>query len=148
MGSGTFIIEGVKKAAKLPANYLPHKRRKFSCENFSPESPFSQINYKIFSEEALNSWESKNHFLQNLPEIIGFDEDEDMIKYSELNASNALPKNLANSIKWKVTSFSEKKFHNHGINPTGVLVTNPPFGLRIKLSENDKRIFLKTLEII
>ena len=76
----------------------------------------------------------------NCYEDDGFDEDEDMIKYSELNASNALPKNLANSIKWKVTSFSEKKFHNHGINPTGVLVTNPPFGLRIKLSENDKRI--------
>ena len=104
-GSGTFVIEAMQKSAKLPANFLPSRTRRFACENFSDESPFKNVKWNVLREEALDVWESK-HKISDIPIIMGMDIDTEMIDIAKKNSFVALPEKIANSIIWQVADFS------------------------------------------
>ncbi|OUV99282.1 MAG: hypothetical protein CBD16_08410 [Betaproteobacteria bacterium TMED156] len=137
-GSGTFVIEAVKKATGIPANYLPENQRKFSCELFSNDSPFSNVNWQILREEALEAWVNSEKKSKNLPFLTGIDADINMIQNAELNAKLALPKKISNMISWEVGEFAVNNYINRQIPSKGVILTNPPFGLRIELDDDLK----------
>jgi putative N6-adenine-specific DNA methylase len=144
-GSGTFIIEAMQKFAKLPANFLPNKVRNFACENFSSHSPFENVDWKLLRSEALENWSNLNQVIKNMPIVIGRDSSSEMINIAKKNAFHALPEVISNSINWEVTDFSNFDSLNHKNCTSGILVTNPPFGMRIEFDESSKNEFIKQI---
>ncbi|OUT98876.1 MAG: hypothetical protein CBC01_02335 [Betaproteobacteria bacterium TMED41] len=144
-GSGTFVIEAMQKFTQLPCNYTPSRIRKFAFENFSPGSPFNNTNWKVLLQEAHDRWEDKNKIIKNIPLVIGSDSNIKMLEVAKLNAWHALPNKISKSIVWKVNDFLNYNASEKKISSSGILVTNPPFGFRIKLSENEKKIFIEKL---
>ena len=143
-GSGTFVIEAMQKSAKLPANFLPSRTRRFACENFSDESPFKNVKWNVLREEALDVWESK-HKISDIPIIMGMDIDTEMIDIAKKNSFVALPEKIANSIIWQIADFSNIN-ENTRINfSPGILVTNPPFGSRFELDRSSKQKFIEKI---
>ena len=143
-GSGTFVIEAMQKFAKLPANFLPNKIRKFACENFSDSSPFKKIDWKFLREEALDVWADQNK-IADIPQLIGMDVSAEMINISKKNASIALPPKIARSIIWEVVDISTISYVLKKDMSPGILVTNPPLGTRFDFSESSKHKFIKEL---
>jgi putative N6-adenine-specific DNA methylase len=146
-GSGTFIIEAMQKYARLPANFLPTKVRKFACENFSTESPFRKVDWNFLRKEAMKSWEKHDNILEDFPLIIGSDSSREMIDIAKQNASLALPVKISKSIVWEVSDFSNCNIITKKKSTPGVLVTNPPFGMRIEFDEDTKKKFSSMIRL-
>lgn len=144
-GSGTFVIEAMQRIAKLPANYLPNNIRKFSSENFSPDSPFRNVGWKILREEAFESWQNQEKIVNHIPLIVGCDSDIEMIDIAKKNASLALPNCISKLISWEVGDFYKSNFIDRKIFSAGVLVTNPPFGMRIEFGKTSKKEFIEQM---
>ena len=146
-GSGTFVIEAMQKFAKLPANFIPNKVRKFACENFSDASPFKTVEWEVLRNEALDVWQDQDK-IRDFPQVIGTDASAEMIKISKNNASMALPEKIAESIIWEVSDFCDVNTALVQDLSPGILVTNPPFGTRINFIESSKIKFIEELGTI
>ena len=115
-GSGTIPIE----ASMLAMNIAPGIGRKFACNNW----PF--LNRAQWDLELKKAKESIRDI--NLS-IIASDKSPEMIKIAKLNAKNL---NLHKKIRFEIKDF----FEYTQISFESWIVTNPPYGQRLKMREN------------
>lgn len=118
-GSGTFLIEAAMMALQIPPNFY---RPKFGFENWAnfDIDLWSEIIYqaKLKRKKQLNF------------DIIGLDNSQNAIDISNQNINSI---NLNDFITTIYTDF--RKFENKY--STGTIITNPPYGKRIKIDDLD-----------
>ncbi|MCK9328492.1 MAG: class I SAM-dependent RNA methyltransferase [Candidatus Cloacimonetes bacterium] len=121
-GSGTLLCEGLMKYCNIPAGYL----RSNSALAFLPD-----FNLKIWETVK----QTENNKIIELPDnlIYGSDINEDCIEITKNNLSN-LP--YGNQVQLKISRFQDLKEQNNSI-----IVTNPPYGLRIGKTENINKTY-------
>jgi len=123
-GSGTICIE----AGMMACNIAPGLKRHFCSENWGI---ISKDKWKSEKDLARSSVRNEGY------EIIGSDIDEKALEIAKINAKSA-----GADIKFMRSSFDELK----ATEPTGVIITNPPYGARLKESRKihkDLRILRK-----
>ncbi len=112
-GSGTFLIE----AALMALNRAPGLKRHFGFEKLR--------NFDVAAWEALKATAGKNEKISIKSSIYGYDRSGDAIALARKNVA-ALE--LESQIELKQCSFEDSKPPT----PTGILVTNPPYGVRLE----------------
>ena len=119
-GSGTFLIEATMMALNIPPNFY---RTKFGFENWNnfDRDLWSEIIYQAKSKRK-----KKLNF-----KILGLDVSKNAILTSEQNISSI---NLNEHIELITSDFRD--FKNNL--PNGTIITNPPYGERIKIDDLDK----------
>ncbi len=123
-GSGTLIIEAAMIANGIPPGIY---RKKFAFETWKDFDPV--LFEDIYEEESENSAFN--------PKIIGSDNSEIAIRIAKENISNAA---LKRKIDISITPIENYKPPDKN---KGVVITNPPYGERLKKNEINK--FYKTL---
>jgi putative N6-adenine-specific DNA methylase len=123
-GSGTMLIEAAMIAKNIPPNII---RQHFGFETWN------NFNQDLW-EEVLD--EAYNKYIDDCPPIIGSDIDKKIINAAKVNINNI---RLTKCIK--LESLPVEQF----VPPTGpgIVVTNPPYGERLKKSDIDN--FYKTI---
>ena len=120
-GSGTIPIE----AAMIAKNMAPGLNRKFSSEDWP------SIDKKIWDEERKKAKEA----IRNIElKIYGSDIDKDAIKIARINAEAA---GVAEDITFNICDISNVRTSRE----YGVIVTNPPYGIRIGDERDLKRVY-------
>jgi putative N6-adenine-specific DNA methylase len=115
-GSGTLLIEAAMIAMNLPAGQFRKEYGFMKWRDFSPEI------WKQVVEEALE----QQHDTEI--EILGSDISAKNLKAAEVNIRNA---SLHKDIRLKVSDFRDV----HPPEGNGVLISNPPYGERIRVEE-------------
>lgn len=116
-GSGTFPIEGALMARRLP----PGLRRPFLFQTWPS---FREKTWSYLVRKAMEN------SLDRAPRpIIGIDINREAIGTSSENARRA---GVAEDITWETMDFFDFRPRNHSI-PPGLLVLNPPYGLRLEV---------------
>ena len=124
-GSGTLLIEAVSSALKLP----PGLNRSFLFEGWADFD-------KYLWEEEIKIAKSRTYFDRKLPLIIGCEQDKDIAKQAKENIAAAGLKKIINV---QNTHFSELELPNM----KGLIVCNPPYGKRIGVNQDLKRLYLE-----
>lgn len=117
-GSGTIPIE----AALIAANIAPGRLRSFAFEKWKDFAPFLWKRIKNEAEKQIIPFKGK---------IFGHDSDVNAVRYSALNAQNAMVEDFIDIDK---KDFFKDEF---GFND-GIVMINPPYGER--LNEEDEII--------
>ncbi len=115
-GSGTLLIEAAMIAMNLPAGQFRNEYGFMKWKNFSPEL-WNQV-----KAEAIDQQRDIDI------EILGSDISSRNLKAAETNIRNA---SLHKDIKLKVSDFRDI----HPPEGKGILVSNPPYGERIRIDE-------------
>jgi len=116
-GSGTLVIE----AAYIAANIAPGILR--PTFGFHHWNAFDETQWQTLKEEALNK---KQEGLSSIPDIDGYDASSHAIRASITNAEAAGLNRHIHFEKRDITQASPRKASD-----TGVIVVNPPYGVRI-----------------
>ena len=129
-GSGTIVIE----AAMIARNVAPGLKRKFSIVDLDFVSEEQMKELKALAREKKFDWKYN---------IFWFDIDENVLEIAKQNAINAWV--------WDTIVFEKKDFRDFK-NKSWVLLTNPPYWLRLKtnleeLYKSLNNIFLKNPEL-
>jgi putative N6-adenine-specific DNA methylase len=140
-GSGTFLIEAMQMALGLPPGYLPSAPRSFAAERFHPQSPMGAVNWKSLRAEAGEAIARVSRTLAPsavgsaswVPLMQGSDRDPSMIRIAQANATRALPEEAARAITWTATPVAQLR----PIAATGLMLGNPPYGVRLEKSVSE-----------
>lgn len=116
-GSGTLLIE----AALMAANHAPGLGRNYF--GFLGWKQHDPVIWKTLVNEAT---EIADRGMQALPPIVGYDQDGDAISIAISNIERAGLHGKIHVEKREISSFSP-----HAGLPTGLVVTNPPYGERL-----------------
>lgn len=143
-GSGTLLIEALQRAAGLAPGFHPSRVRSFSCEQWGPRSSFGRVPWAGLRQECALAWQSAEEAFGNRSlQIVGRDLDSQAIKAAQANAARALPAGLAEKILWQEADFA----HADAPAPSGLLITNPPYGERLEIvGMDDNRQFSEVLK--
>ena len=128
-GSGTILCEALMSYCNVPAQYL---RKKFGFENLP------DFDKKLWGK-VKSDCDSQ---IKELPDgmIKGSDRDEEMIKVSRENLRR-LP--LGNKVELVRTRFQDAPEFEDGI-----LITNPPYGIRLGTSSKVKELYTELGDFI
>jgi putative N6-adenine-specific DNA methylase len=134
-GSGTLIIETVSRWAGLAPGFHPEEPRRFGFENFGSQSPFGHINMSSLRQACARQWQAASEMI--LPErVVARDLSEALAQTTRRNVDRALPRHLARHIEVSAADFFEATAPAQ----TGLLITNPPYGKRIDLDQDVRRL--------
>jgi len=114
-GSGTIPIEAALIAKKIPPGLFRKEFGFMHWKNFDRKL-YNNIKNEIISEKKINTV------------IAGYDISPEAIAIATENAKNA---GLAKLIRFQELSFE----NSHAPGSSGTLITNPPYGERLKISE-------------
>lgn len=122
-GSGTFVIE----AALMAANAAPGMNRNFTAENWTQLIPRKE--WYACVDEARELVDTSQ-----MPDLQGYDIDEDVIRVARENAKRAGMDKYIHFQQRPVSELSHPKKY-------GFIITNPPYGERLSDKDELKRIY-------
>jgi putative N6-adenine-specific DNA methylase len=119
-GSGTLAIEAAMMAANIPANY---RRAKFGFHNWKD---YDDSLWKIVFDQSVNKINTNPNVLIKANDKIG--------TAMGICRKNATIAGVEQMIEFSTGDFSKVVPNN----PNGVLITNPPYGERVKAEDINK----------
>lgn len=123
-GSGTILLEALLIAGKIAPAL---NRLRFGFEHWQQHIP---VKWQKIRQDALAI--KKDNLSNQLPLLIGFDQDPKAIEFAQKNLTEL---GLANKIIFKQQSFSQFDF-NQKWGDSGFIISNPPYGVRIGEDQN------------
>ena len=141
-GSGTLIIEALSTHLGLASGFHPARPRSFAFEGFAAGSGFQRLPMTALRQECAQRWLQAESV--RLPTITAWDNDARMVKTTQDNLSRALPNKIAQQVQCAEHDF----FNTAAPGAAGMLVTNPPYGVRLNMAEEneDKRRISEVLK--
>jgi putative N6-adenine-specific DNA methylase len=163
-GSGTLLIEAAGLMAGLAPGFHPTNPRRFACEDFNKASPFGRVDFLGLRADCAAAWARATAL--ELPQMVGRDLDERLVRVAKDNAARALPPAISQQLVFEQADFfevtaptacvsaatAEPKTTSpdpSGSEPaaqTSLLITNLPYGKRVQMSEDEPRKLSETLK--
>ena len=133
-GSGTLIIETLSRWAGLAPGFHPAHPRRFAFEQFGSGSPFSRVNMTVLRQACAKAWQAASSL--QLPKVFAKDLSAHLVRTTRENLDRALPAELAAQVRVEEADF----FETPAPDASGLLITNPPYGKRLELDQDVRRL--------
>jgi putative N6-adenine-specific DNA methylase len=148
-GSGTLLIEAASLLAGLAPGFHPTNPRRFACEDFNKASPFGRVDFLALRADCAAAWAQATTL--QLPQMVGRDLDERLVRVAKDNAARALPPAISRQLVFEEADFFEVAAptvltDNTAAETPNLLITNLPYGKRVQMSEDEPRRLSETLK--
>jgi putative N6-adenine-specific DNA methylase len=147
-GSGTLLIEAASLLAGLAPGFHPTNPRRFACEDFNKASPFGRVDFIALRADCAQAW--ANATVLNLPQMVGRDLDDRLVRVAKDNAARALPPAVSRQLAFEEADFFQATAPSAtaaSATPTvNLLITNLPYGKRVQMNEDEPRRLSETLK--